>query len=134
MPPGAKRVFTTISGVPVEPLYRPEQIQGIDPAPGSGEFPYTRGIHETMYRGKLWTMRQFSGFATVGCPKPATASRCSLPTECSGRFQTRRALGWDIAGETRSTDQQHRDGDEDRRVACPDSIQEVRKRKRPGQK
>jgi methylmalonyl-CoA mutase N-terminal domain/subunit len=63
-PPGAKRVFTTISGAPVEPLYGPEQIQGIDPAPGSGKFPYTRGIHETMYRGKLWTMRQFSGFAT----------------------------------------------------------------------
>ena len=43
-PPGAKRVFTTISGVPVGPLYGPEQIQEIDPAPGAGEFPYTRGI------------------------------------------------------------------------------------------
>jgi len=60
-----ERRFTTISGVPIEPLYGPEQLQGLDgnpPAPG--EFPYTRGIHRDMYRGKLWTMRQFSGFAT----------------------------------------------------------------------
>jgi methylmalonyl-CoA mutase, N-terminal domain len=63
----AKRAFTTISGVPVEPCYGPEQLQSLDPARdlGSpGRFPYTRGIHESMYRGKLWTMRQFSGFAT----------------------------------------------------------------------
>jgi len=39
-------------------------LQGMDPLPGPGEFPYTRGIHRDMYRGKLWTMRQFSGFAT----------------------------------------------------------------------
>jgi len=53
--------------VPVEPLYGPEQLAGFDPARdlgAPGAFPYTRGIHETMYRGKLWTMRQFSGFAT----------------------------------------------------------------------
>jgi methylmalonyl-CoA mutase N-terminal domain/subunit len=61
------RAFTTISGVPIEPLYGPEQIADLDPARDIGEpghFPYTRGIHETMYRGRLWTMRQFSGFAT----------------------------------------------------------------------
>jgi methylmalonyl-CoA mutase, N-terminal domain len=65
--PTAKRTFTTISGVPVEPLYGPEDLQDLDPARDlaePGRFPYTRGIHETMYRGKLWTMRQFSGFAT----------------------------------------------------------------------
>ena len=63
----AARPFTTISGVPIEPLYGPEQLADLDPArdlTGPGQFPYTRGIHETMYRGKLWTMRQFSGFAT----------------------------------------------------------------------
>jgi len=63
----AERQFTTISGVPIEPLYGPEAIAGIDLArelPPPGEFPYTRGIHRDMYRGKLWTMRQFSGFAT----------------------------------------------------------------------
>ena len=57
--------FTTLSGVPVEPLYTEYDLKDFnyerdlnDP----GEFPYTRGIHRTMYRGKLWTMRQFSGF------------------------------------------------------------------------
>jgi len=65
--PTAKRPFTTISGVPVEPVYGPENLCGFEPARDLGEpgrFPYTRGIHESMYRGRLWTMRQFSGFAT----------------------------------------------------------------------
>jgi methylmalonyl-CoA mutase N-terminal domain/subunit len=63
----ARRPFTTISGVPVEPYYGPEGLSELDLARdlgGPGQFPYTRGIHENMYRGKLWTMRQFSGFAT----------------------------------------------------------------------
>ena len=59
----AERQFTTISGVPVEPVYGPEHVPDPDPAQ-PGEFPYTRGIHRDMYRGRLWTMRQFSGFAT----------------------------------------------------------------------
>jgi methylmalonyl-CoA mutase N-terminal domain/subunit len=58
----AARQFTTISGVPIEPLYGPGDAP-VDPG-RPGEFPYTRGIHRDMYRGKLWTMRQFSGFAT----------------------------------------------------------------------
>jgi methylmalonyl-CoA mutase N-terminal domain/subunit len=61
------RLFTTISGVPVEPFYGPESLCGFDPGQdlgNPGEFPYTRGIHRDMYRGKLWTMRQFSGFGT----------------------------------------------------------------------
>ncbi len=53
----------TLSGIPVEPVYGPEDVRGLD-VPAPGVFPYTRGIHESMYRGKLWTMRQFSGFAT----------------------------------------------------------------------
>src|SRR5215469_367698 len=63
----AERQFTTISGVPVEPLYGPEDLAQLDwqrDIGTPGEFPYTRGIHKDMYRGKLWTMRQFSGFAT----------------------------------------------------------------------
>ena len=59
----AERQFTTISGVPIEPLYGPADTGGLDIGE-PGEFPYTRGIHRDMYRGKLWTMRQFSGFAT----------------------------------------------------------------------
>jgi methylmalonyl-CoA mutase N-terminal domain/subunit len=47
----------------IEPVYTADDIAGLE-IPPPGEFPYTRGIHESMYRGKLWTMRQFSGFAT----------------------------------------------------------------------
>ena len=55
------RVFETLSGTPVAPVYTgPTAL----PEPAAGAFPYTRGIHESMYRGRLWTMRQFSGFAT----------------------------------------------------------------------
>lgn len=53
----------TLSGIPIEPVYGPGDIDGLE-LPEPGEFPYTRGIHRTMYKGKLWTMRQFSGFAT----------------------------------------------------------------------
>ena len=64
---GGERRFSTISGTPVEALYTRESLAGFDAdrdlgAPG--EFPYTRGIHRNMYRDRLWTMRQFSGFAT----------------------------------------------------------------------
>jgi methylmalonyl-CoA mutase, N-terminal domain len=59
--------FTTISGQPVEQVYTAGDLEGLryerdlgDP----GMFPYTRGIHPTGYRGKLWTMRQFAGFGT----------------------------------------------------------------------
>ena len=63
----ADRAFTTISGVPIDPVYGPDQLASLDPArdlASPGEFPYTRGIHPGMYRDRLWTMRQFSGFAT----------------------------------------------------------------------
>ncbi len=61
------REFATTSGVIVDPLYDPQSLSGFDPARdlgAPGEFPFTRGIHPGMYRSKLWTMRQFSGFAT----------------------------------------------------------------------
>src|SRR5215472_9666179 len=63
----AERQLTTISGVHVRPVYGPEDLRALDwvrDVGKSGEFPYTRGIHRDMYRSKLWTMRQFSGFAT----------------------------------------------------------------------
>src|SRR5262252_2852906 len=59
--------FTTISGRPIERLYTAEDIESIDierDIAHPGAFPYTRGIHPTGYRGKLWTMRQFAGFGT----------------------------------------------------------------------
>src|SRR5213079_1118774 len=52
------------SGIPIDPVYTATDAPGADRIPLPGQFPYTRGIHESMYRGKLWTMRQFSGFAT----------------------------------------------------------------------
>src|SRR5579884_1624639 len=62
-----ERPRTTISGVPIEPVYGPGDLKNFDyqrDLAEPGQFPYTRGIHRDMYRGKLWTMRQFSGFAT----------------------------------------------------------------------
>jgi methylmalonyl-CoA mutase N-terminal domain/subunit len=59
--------FTTVSGTPIEMLYTPEDVENINYLSDigfPGEYPYTRGIHDTMYRGKLWTMRQFAGFGT----------------------------------------------------------------------
>ena len=59
--------FTTISVRPIDRLYSAEDIAELDYARdlnNPGEFPYTRGIHPTGYRGKLWTMRQFAGFGT----------------------------------------------------------------------
>src|SRR5690242_16430262 len=59
-----EQTFTTISGVEVAPLYAADDVAvDYDHELGAaGEFPFTRGIHETMYRGRLWTMRQFAGF------------------------------------------------------------------------
>jgi methylmalonyl-CoA mutase, N-terminal domain len=62
-----KKEFTTLSGVPVQRLYTAADLEGMDYARDlgdPGEYPFTRGIHSTMYRGRLWTMRQFSGFAS----------------------------------------------------------------------
>jgi methylmalonyl-CoA mutase N-terminal domain/subunit len=56
--------FSTVSDLEIEPLYTPEDVKGdYEDALGyPGEFPYTRGVYESMYRGRLWTMRQFAGF------------------------------------------------------------------------
>src|SRR5205807_902772 len=59
---------TTVSGMEVNPLATPADIAGLDfqrDVASPGEFPYTRGIHPSGYRGKLWTMRQFAGFGTA---------------------------------------------------------------------
>jgi methylmalonyl-CoA mutase N-terminal domain/subunit len=59
--------YTTISGRPIAPVYTPADVIGIDADRDIGQpgaFPYTRGIHASGYRGKLWTMRQFAGFGT----------------------------------------------------------------------
>ena len=63
-----KQDFTTVSGMEIPHLVTPEQVADVDPIATigiPGEYPYTRGIHPTGYRGKLWTMRQFAGFGTA---------------------------------------------------------------------
>jgi methylmalonyl-CoA mutase N-terminal domain/subunit len=66
--PERQKEFTTVSGYPIRRLYTEADLAGWDPPRDlsyPGEPPYTRGIHATMYRGRLWTMRQFAGFGTA---------------------------------------------------------------------
>ena len=65
--PERKASFRTVSLEEINRLYAPDDIRDVDfkeDIGSPGEFPYTRGIHATGYRGKLWTMRQFAGFST----------------------------------------------------------------------
>jgi methylmalonyl-CoA mutase N-terminal domain/subunit len=72
------------AGIPVKPVYGPEDLAGRDPERDlgrPGEYPYTRGIHKSMYRDRLWTMRQYVGFGT--------------PEETNARFKYLMAHGQD---------------------------------------
>jgi methylmalonyl-CoA mutase N-terminal domain/subunit len=80
--PERKKSFQTVSLEEVERLYTPADTSDLDfnrDISFPGEFPYTRGIHPTGYRGKLWTMRQFAGFST--------------PEETNARFKYLMAQG-----------------------------------------
>jgi methylmalonyl-CoA mutase N-terminal domain/subunit len=62
------RAFTTVSGHPIRELYTQEDLSGFEPDRDlgrPGEYPFTRGVHRNMYRGRLWTMRQFAGYGTA---------------------------------------------------------------------
>ena len=62
----AQQERTTLSGEPIKALYGPEDVRDHDANIGNpGEFPFTRGVYPSMYRGRLWTMRQFAGFGTA---------------------------------------------------------------------
>ena len=63
--PEREALFTTVSGEPVQPLYAAEHVGDPSGIGFPGEFPYTRGVYPSMYRGRLWTMRQFAGFGTA---------------------------------------------------------------------
>src|SRR5450756_2002515 len=66
--PEGEGPFITVSSEPVEPLYGPGDIEDLvyeRDLSFPGEFPYTRGIRGNMYRGRPWTMRQFSGFGNA---------------------------------------------------------------------
>jgi hypothetical protein len=78
------RDVTLHAGIPVKPVYGPQDLAGRDPARDigqPGEYPYTRGIHRHMYRDRLWTMRQYIGFGT--------------PEETNARFKYLMAHGQD---------------------------------------
>ena len=66
--PEREKIFLTGSGIPVKRIYTPEDLEGWDyddQLGFPGEFPFTRGVQPTMYRGRLWTMRQYAGFGTA---------------------------------------------------------------------
>jgi methylmalonyl-CoA mutase N-terminal domain/subunit len=66
--PERRKQFVTTSSEPVERLYTPLDVEGMDYLEDlglPGEYPFTRGIHPTMHRGRLWTMRMFAGFGTA---------------------------------------------------------------------
>ncbi len=70
MPPNKERKdrFSTSSQIEIKDVYTPEDLIGFDPSHhlgDPGQYPFTRGIYPTMYRGKLWTMRQYAGFGTA---------------------------------------------------------------------
>jgi methylmalonyl-CoA mutase N-terminal domain/subunit len=63
-----KASFGTLSGIPIEPVYTPLHVQDQDYSEDlgfPGQYPFTRGVQPTMYRGRLWTMRQYAGFGTA---------------------------------------------------------------------
>src|ERR671929_172912 len=62
--PERDALFTTVSGESVEPLYTADDLPDSDQIGFPGEYPYTRGVYPSMYRGRLWTMRQFAGYGT----------------------------------------------------------------------
>ena len=66
--PERKENFTTGGGIPLKRTYTPEDLEGLDYSKDlgfPGQYPYTRGVQPTMYRGRFWTMRQYAGFATA---------------------------------------------------------------------
>jgi len=66
--PERAKVFETTGKMPLEPVYTPDDLDGFDPSRDlgfPGEYPFTRGIQPTMYRGRFWTMRQYAGFGTA---------------------------------------------------------------------
>jgi len=68
MPDQSEQRLRTTSDIVVEPLYTADDLAGWDPATElgrPGEFPFTRGVQASMYRGRLWTMRQYAGFSTA---------------------------------------------------------------------
>lgn len=60
-----RRAYRTLSGIPIKEVYTAHDLPAPEAIGQPGEYPFTRGIHRTMYRGRFWTMRQFAGFGTA---------------------------------------------------------------------
>ncbi len=92
--PAEKKPVTTSSGIPVETVYTSASLpSATDPDTDigfPGEFPFTRGIYPTMYRGRLWTMRQYAGFGS------AAESNQPLPLSSSKRTETGLSVAFDL--------------------------------------
>src|SRR5690349_4826590 len=68
MPPEGEGIFETTSHIPLRVVYSPEDLDAWDADEKlgqPGQYPFTRGVRENMYRGRLWTMRQYAGYATA---------------------------------------------------------------------
>jgi len=67
-PAGRREKYTTLSGIPIDRLYTEKHLAGWNPDEAlgyPGEYPFTRGVYPTMYRGRFWTMRQYAGFGSA---------------------------------------------------------------------
>ena len=68
------RKLASTTGLPMEAVVTQDALNGWDPETElayPGQFPFTRGVYPTMYRGRLWTMRQYAGFGTAAESQPA---------------------------------------------------------------
>ncbi|MHB1050826.1 MAG: acyl-CoA mutase large subunit family protein [Bacteroidota bacterium] len=61
----AQKKFQTDSGIPIKEMYTPSDLDSVSGPGEAGKFPFTRGVHPSMYRSRLWTMRQYAGFGTA---------------------------------------------------------------------
>src|SRR5260370_38732190 len=98
---------TTVSSVPIEALYTPEHLADFDPDADlgyPGQYPFTRGVHASMYRSRLWTMRQFAGFGAaahtnerfkflLGRGQTGLSTAFDLPTLMGLDYDDPRSLG-----------------------------------------
>ena len=107
MAKGSEDRRTTESGIEVRPVYGPEALEGFDPDERlgePGEYPYTRGVYPSMYRGRPWTMRQYAGFGTaketnerfkylIGAGQTGLSTAFDLPTQMGRDSDHDLALG-----------------------------------------
>ena len=120
--PTREAEYTTVSGRPVNQVYSEKDVDPKDlheNLPLPGEFPYTRGIHPTMYRGKLWTMRQFAGMGTA----EQTNERFKFllargQTGLSTAFDNPTLYGWD-------SDHAYSEGEVGKTGVAVDSLQDM---------